>query len=120
MTRENVIAVAPELEAVAEDDSRWAAFIADVDLFVAKRNLGATRADTAKKYLVAHWMTASVLQEAEAEAETGPLKSVTIGPVTKTYDTKAATGAAATEDFKSTRYGAMFLQLIRVAGIGVR
>lgn len=119
VTRDDVVAIAPELDSVADDDARWDAFITDAELFLGGSRLPANRKDAATKYLVAHWMTASVDGEDEAAAETGPLKSVTIGPITKTYDTKGATASASMEDLKSTRYGAMYKSLIRVAGIGV-
>lgn len=117
--RAAVVAIAPELDAVPADDARWDAFLADADLFCGARTLGSAKADAAKKYLVAHWLTASVQGVASEAAETGPLKSVTIGPVTKVFDTASSNGTVTADNLASSRYGAMYLKLIRVAAIGV-
>lgn len=111
-TRENVIAIAPELAAIAADDPRWVLFIADAETEVGIDAVGGpAQADRLARNLVAHLMTRSKLN---GQSGAGDLKSITVGPVSKVFRDASPGGSGSA--LASTSYGQEFLRLIELFG----
>lgn len=113
-TREDVIAIAPELSSIAADDGRWAKFIAFAELQMNAAIWG-DLLPVGAAYLVAHMMTAS---KGQAVAGTfGPVTSQRVGDISQTF---AAPSGGIIGAFSSTTYGGEYHRLVRIVGGGPR
>ena len=105
----DVLLIAPELSAVT--DAQWEDVLADVDDEVSVTAFGGqARADRAGKQLAAHLATDRYGTSGGGGAA-GPLQSVSVGPVSKTY---ASPGAVQSSQFGGTKYGREYLRLVRL------
>lgn len=111
-SREAVIAIAPELDAIPADDGRWAAFLADAEALPAGV-WGRLLAQGARN-LVAHKLTVSERQRKTGGR--GPVLSEAVGGITRTYAAPQGDPAG----FESTPYGAEYRRLARLVGGGPR
>jgi hypothetical protein len=112
-SRADVIAIAPELDSVAADDPRWAAFLTQADALPAGvwgRLLGQGAAN-----LVAHKLTLSVRQQRTGGR--GAVLSESVGGISRTY---AAPASGDPQGFDATTYGAEYRRLARLVGGGPR
>lgn len=107
----DVLLFAAELSSVT--DAQWAAIFADVELEVGPLTAGnQLRADRMGAQLAAHFATVRHMRTGGSAAP-GPLTSVTVGQVSKSFASPAPSQNMALE---STKYGQEYDRLCRVFG----
>jgi hypothetical protein len=110
----DVLLVAPELSAVT--DAQWAAIWVDVELEVGPVAAGSqARADRLAVQLAAHQATTRYLRSGGA-ATPGPLQSVSVGGVSKTYAVLQANAQSGGGALATTKYGQEYYRLVRLFG----
>ena len=111
ITKADVLLVAAELNAVT--DSEWAGIFDQVNEEVGIGNLGTQkRVDIAGVQLAAHLATVQQIRKGGGSTP-GPLTSITIGGVSKSF---AAPTMTRNQALESTKYGQEYLRLIRLFG----
>lgn len=121
VTKEQIIAVAGEFADPALTSDQWALVVERVALEVNDEGWPSpARASMAARYLGAHFaskLKASMTPGAGGSIPAGPVASVTVGAVSKSYDTSGAsmaTWSQAAEELRSTAYGREYLRLVRL------
>lgn len=116
-----VEAVAGELAGAALTVDQWTLALLRANNEVTESAFGnAYRANMAGRYFAAHVgvkLKAAAAPGFGAGAAAGPVSSVTVGAVSKTYDTSGAsmaTWSQQSEELRSTAYGREFLRLVRL------
>lgn len=105
----DVLLIAPELSAVT--DAQWEDVLADLETEINVSAFGTqARADRAGKQLAAHLATERYGTSGGGGAA-GPLQSVSVGPVSKSY---ASPGTVQNSQFGGTKYGREYLRLVRL------
>jgi hypothetical protein len=108
----DVLLVAAELSTVT--DAQWASIWADVELEVGVAGAGSqVRADRLAVQLAAHMATVRHVRSGGA-ASPGPLTSVSMGGVSKSYAQPA--GGVRNSALESTKYGQEYVRLTRLFG----
>lgn len=106
----DVLLVAGELSGLT--DSQWDDVLSDVDTEVNVEAFGSqAKADRAGKQLAAHLATERYGTSGGGGAA-GPLQSVTVGPVSKTF--AAPPDRVKQSQFSGTKYGREYLRLVRL------
>ncbi|MFZ5440468.1 MAG: DUF4054 domain-containing protein [Myxococcota bacterium] len=106
----DVLLVAGELSSLT--DAQWAQVLADVALEVDVGPLTQAQADRLGVQLAAHLATERYATSGGGGAA-GPLQSVTVGPVSKSF---AVASHAQNSALGSTKYGREYLRLVRLFG----
>jgi hypothetical protein len=103
----------PEFTSIA--DARVTSFLNQAARRMDAASFGALY-DDAQSYLTAHLLTIAKRNEAGfAAGASGPLTSVTVGPLSKTFSAGGSRGGAASGDgFEATPYGVEYLALQRI------
>lgn len=121
VTKEQILAVAGEFADPALTSDQWALVVQRVGLECDDEGWASPeRASMAARYLGAHFaakLKASMAPGAATSLPAGPVQSVTVGAVSKSYDTSGAsfaTWSQAAEELRSTSYGREFLRLVRL------
>ena len=121
VTQAEVEAVAGELGGAALTSGQWVTALLRANNEITRSAFGSDyQANMAARYFAAH--VALKLKQAAtpgfgAGAAAGPVSSVTVGQVSKTYDTSGAsmsTWSQQAEELRSTAYGREFLRLVRL------
>lgn len=126
ITSEDVIDIAPEL-ATGLTVRQWEVALRNARLNIALDIFGTQeRANMASAFLAAHFATRMLFALGGAGGITGadgPLSSITVGSVSKTYATATnfAGASAGLGDYMTTPYGREYARLLRIYGprIGV-
>jgi hypothetical protein len=118
VTQADVVGIAPELAAIT-DPARFTRAIADAQVEFNAAVLG-TKYDLVVKYVVAHRLA---LQERNkgAPGGRGPVQSVTLGPLAKTFGDPAGRfgmGGDVPPEYAGTSYGTQAWAWIRQAAGG--
>lgn len=120
ITKVEVIAVAGELAGTALTDPQWETVLL---LTNEQCNVGAfpsqIKADLAARYLAAHIgvkLKQGMASGAGAGGASGPLSSITVGDVSKTFRTSGAVDqvAATSAELLGTAYGREYYRLMRL------
>lgn len=120
ITKAEVIALAAEFADPRLTNDQWTLVLL---LTSEQINVAAfpsqVKADLAARYLAAHHATKIKAAEAVgagAGGASGPLSSVTVGEVSKTFRTSSSVDAAssAASELQSTSYGREYLRLVRM------
>lgn len=116
VTKALIDRIAPELAALS--DGTMAPWIADAELQVNRNEFGTALADLAVAYFAAHLMSCS---ETAVRGAGAVLKSVSVGPISKTFATATGTSGTGTnaDDLGSTRFGVRFQAMAAHLGAGV-
>lgn len=115
VTEQDLIALSSEFKDT--DPELIDTFIGWADDEIDADKVGQRQADRLALYLVAHCLTQLARAKSPGgAAAAGPLQSVTIGPVTKTFATTASgvTSPLTTAAMQTTSYGTEYLRLVRL------
>jgi len=116
----DVVAIAGELATGLTSD-QWTLALLRANTEISEQAMGsAYRANMVARYLAAHFavkLKQATSPGAGTSAPAGPVSQVTVGAVSKTYDTSAAsmsTWSQQAEELRSTLYGREALRLMRL------
>lgn len=121
LTQAEVVAVAGELASAGLTGDQWTLVLLRANTEIDELAMGnAYRANMVARYFAAHIavkLKQSMSSGAGTSAPAGPVSQVTVGAVSKSYDTSAAsmsTWSQQAEELRSTLYGREALRLMRL------
>lgn len=106
-TKDNVLAIAPELSTLSDD--LWNLYLGDVGNFISASEFG-TKTEIAARYWVAHYL--KLLQDTSLGTVSGPITKERVGDVMREY-ARITKVTKSEQDFSRTSYGMTFLGIRR-------